>query len=223
MDEVPKLVVFGRPGAGKGTQGIRLAAHFGVVHLSTGDVLRRAVRERTVLGRQVGALMEQGELVPDELMVGVVDAALGTPEVQRRGFLLDGFPRTVAQAEHFLAGGESVDAALELHVTRAVALARLARRRVCPTCGTSAIAGEGQHQVRCTGCGAEAVVRADDDVASVAHRLDVYDAQTGPLSAWYARRDLLVRVDGSGGEDEVFEQAVRALRPVIWGEGMAVG
>ena len=219
------LVLLGRPGAGKGTQGARLADHFGIAHLSTGDALRRAVREGTALGKEVAAAMREGELVPDEVIVGVVDAVLASAAGHRKGFLLDGFPRTIAQAEAFFAarGEHCIEAALELDVPAELVVERMSGRRVCESCGAITFAPTSEPSVPCGECDGWAETRPDDAPEAIRHRLAVYDAQTGPLSGWFAARNLLVSVDGRGAADEVFESAVRALRPTIWGEGMAVG
>jgi adenylate kinase len=163
--------------------------------------------------------------VSDELIVGVVDAALGHPDVARRGFLLDGFPRTVAQAAAFYAarGDDCLGIALELDVPAEDVVTRMAGRRVCESCGAIAFAPASEATVPCAECDGWAETRPDDRPEAIRHRLEVHDAQTGPLSAWFAARELLVKVDGRGSTDEVFERALRALRPVIWGEGLAVG
>jgi adenylate kinase len=177
------LVILGRPGAGKGTQGVRLARDLGLVHLSTGAVLRRAMDGGTELGRLARPYVERGELVPDDVMLGVVEHALQAEPVRERGFLLDGFPRTQEQAAAFLAGHpERLDAAIDLDLPAAEARRRLLARG-----------------------------RADDDPAVIERRLSVDASEAGPLLSLLDGRGLLVRVDGDGTEDEVFDRIREAL------------
>jgi adenylate kinase len=219
----PKLVILGRQGAGKGTQASRLANHYGLAHLSTGDVLRAEVKRDTELGTRVGRLLERGELVPDHLMVAVVKACLSDPEVVRRGFLLDGFPRTLAQAEE-LTTFTAIDAVIDLVIPAAVARQRLTSRRVCPTCGTITVdLTDGAEQVRCPRGDGWAVRRSDDAPEAIDRRLALYEAQAGPIEGYFARRGLLLKVEAAGSPDTVFERIARDLRPMLWGEGMAVG
>lgn len=218
----PRLVLLGRQGAGKGTQAARLAAHYGLVHLATGDVLRAEVRRGTELGSRVDTLLRRGDLVPDHLMLAVVRAGVGDPEVARRGFLLDGFPRTLAQARG-LDAEVGLDAAIELAVPDGVARSRLAGRRVCPVCGTTTIDLTGAERVRCPRGDGWAERRADDTPEAIDRRLALYDEQAGPITAFYEQRSLLVRVEALGAPDQVFERIQRGLRPMLWGEGLAVG
>jgi len=177
------LVILGRPGAGKGTQGVRLADHLGLVHLSTGAMLRRAMERDTELGRLARPYVEDGALVPDDVMLGVVEHALDDPEVLERGFLLDGFPRTAEQAAGFLAAGaERLDAAIDLDLPTAEARRRLLARG-----------------------------RADDDPAVIDHRLALDAEESGPLLELLDGAGLLVRVDGDGSMDEVFARVLEAL------------
>jgi adenylate kinase len=221
----PRLVILGRQGSGKGTQGMQLAAHLGIRHLSTGAMLREAVAHRSPLGRRVQRYLHQGRLVPDDLMVGLVDAAVRDPEVDRAGFLLDGFPRTKAQAVKLLALLEprGLDAALLLDVPRSEVERRLLARRVCPQCEAPAVALHGELTVACTSCGGVAVRRADDNPEAIARRLEAYEAQATPLEKLFAERGLLVTVDAFGPPADVFERLQRAVQPILWGEGAAVG
>lgn len=196
----------GPPGAGKGTQGELLAERLGVPRYATGDILRRAVREQTELGREARRFVEAGELVPDDVVLGIVEEALARPEAGE-GFVLDGFPRTVHQAEA-LAGiveesGESLDAVLYLTVSEEELLRRLTGRRVCAECGTvtrPSDAAEGE----CPACGGTLVQREDDRPETVRRRLRVYRERTEPVLAWYDRSDVPVhRVDGEGPIGEV--------------------
>jgi adenylate kinase len=221
----PRLVILGRQGSGKGTQGARLARHLGLVHLSTGTLLRRAVDERTPLGRRVQRYLNQGRLVPDPLVLGLVDAELADDEVVRRGFLLDGFPRTVAQAQGLLSslGNAGLDAAINLDVPVEEVQRRLASRRVCRRCDTPTVALGGELVVRCPSCGGEAVVRQDDTPEAIARRLAAHEVESVPLLALFERQGVLLTVDALGDPDEVFDRLLRRLRPAIWGTGEAVG
>jgi adenylate kinase len=215
----------GRQGAGKGTQAAKLVAHFGVHHLSTGAILRQEVAAGTELGRHVSELMDDGLLVPDDLVLEVVAHRLADDDVQRRGFLLDGFPRTQRQAAGLLRllGGHGLDAALNLEVPAAVVRRRLIARRVCTRCETPTIARNREHTVYCQACGGTAVRRSDDSPEAIEQRLATYEEQVGPLLGFFRQKGLLVEVDSVGPPDEVFERVLRALRPVLWGTGEAVG
>ena len=220
-----RAVMLGLPGAGKGTQAERLAAAAGVPKVSTGDIFRQAVRDRTPLGQQAQRFLERGELVPDEVTVGVVLERLGRPDC-REGFVLDGFPRNVAQARRLdeaLEGwGAPLQAAIYLEVPEEVALQRITSRRVCRRCGAtwSAVALGGREA--CPRCGGELEQRADDREDVVRQRLQVYQAQTAPLLAYYAERGIRVDVPGTGSEEEVFQALVAALhRRGLVGAGVA--
>ncbi len=178
-----RLVILGRPGAGKGTQCVDLAAHYGVPHISTGDVLRRSVAAGTELGRLAKSHMDSGGLVPDEVIIGVVAEVLGDPEVADKGWLLDGFPRTVPQADELagITAQAPIDVVVNLEVPREVVLERIAGRRA-------------------------AEARADDTVEAVRVRLEVFDRDTAPVVEWYRQRGELVDVDGLGTPAQVFER-----------------
>ena len=221
----PRLVLLGRQGAGKGTQAARLVAHLGVHHLSTGAILRQEVSSGTALGRRVGDLMEAGHLVPDSVVLQVVKHRLDEPDIQRHGFLLDGFPRTEAQAVALveLLGHQPLDAAVNLEVPVAVVRKRLALRRVCTRCETPTVARNREHTVYCQVCGGTAVRRADDSPEAIERRLAAYEEQARPLLSFFTRAGLLIEIDSQGPPDEVFERLMRALKPTLWGHGEAVG
>lgn len=202
-----RLVFLGAPGAGKGTTAKLLAQAEGQPQISTGDILRAAVSARTELGLQAEACMSRGELVPDALVLRLVEQRLRAPDCAR-GFLLDGFPRTVPQAEALevlLAKlGVGVDFAVNLTVPRELIMLRLTTRRTCsnPACQAiynlrtkpTAVAG------RCDLCGAPVVQRADETEEAIAKRLDAYERQSAPLVGFYRARGLLFEVDGTDGE-----------------------
>ncbi|MBK9179600.1 MAG: adenylate kinase [Acidimicrobiales bacterium] len=209
-----RLVVFGRQGAGKGTQCVRLSRHYVVPHISTGDMLRAAVKEGTAFGRRAKEYMDAGELLPDDVIIGVVEERLARSDTSTRGFILDGFPRTVAQAEALagVAGPGGIDLAVDLEVARDVVLRRLAGRRVCADCGTNySIADPPGGAWVCEHCGGDVIQRPDDTEAAIARRLDLYDRETAPLVAWFDDRGLLVVVDGVGSPDAVSDRLVAAI------------
>lgn len=201
----------GPPGAGKGTQGELLVEWLGVPRYSTGDMLREAERAGTELGRRARRYMEAGELVPDDLILGIVEEALDRDRAWS-GFIFDGFPRTVAQAEG-LAGlldrrGLALDAVVRLEVPEEELLRRLTGRRVCVECGEVAHASTGSED-RCPACGAELVQRSDDRPETVRRRLQVYREDTEPVIQWYRESGVpLVTVDGTGGIGQV-QAAIR--------------
>lgn len=206
-----RLVIFGRQGAGKGTQSTRLSAHYGAPHISTGDMLRAAVANATPIGLEAKSYMDSGQLVPDSVMLGVVEERLKERDVVEQGFLLDGFPRTVVQAEA-LAGFATIDVAVDLEVPEQVVLERISSRRVCINCGriysTDAPPADGWI---CDTCGGEVVQRADDTPEAVAKRLAAYASETQPTIDWYASAGVLVRVDGLGTPDEVNARVIAAV------------
>jgi adenylate kinase len=209
-----RLVVLGRQGAGKGTQCVRLSRHYVVPHISTGDMLRAAVRAATELGTQAKAIMEDGELVPDDVMIGIVEERLDRGDTTHRGYVLDGFPRTVAQADALarITEARPLDVVLDLDVPREVVLARLAGRRACVDCGTNYSMGKPpRYGWRCDNCGGEVIQREDDTPEAIKHRLDAYEAKTAPLIEWYKERDLLEVIDGQGDPDEVTRRLTDAV------------
>jgi adenylate kinase len=201
-----RIVVLGRQGAGKGTQCVRLARHYVVPHISTGDILRAAVKSDTPLGQKAKEYMDRGDLLPDEVMVGIIEERLAQDDTRRRGFVLDGFPRTVAQATSLLEvlADDGIDLAVDLHVPIEAALKRLAGRRVCRDCGTNySLDVRPNRDWTCDNCGGDVIQRADDTESAIRRRLELYEEQTAPLIAWFAERDLLAVVDGQGAPDDV--------------------
>lgn len=209
---MPRIVLLGPPGVGKGTQASRLSREIGVPHLSTGDLLRAAVAARTPLGLEADGHMRAGRLVPDPLVLAILRERLREPDC-RAGFLLDGFPRNVAQARE-LEPIASLEAVLSFDLPVDVLVARLSGRRVCPTCQavyhveTQPPKAAG----RCDRDGAELVQRPDDRPEAVRTRLKVYDEHTAPLLAHYRARGLLRPVDARGSPDDVARRVLEAVR-----------
>lgn len=208
------MVMLGRQGAGKGTQCVRLSRHYVVPHISTGDMLRAAVREDTDLGRKAAELMAEGELVPDDIMIGIVEDRLERDDTTQRGYILDGFPRTVDQADALakITAARPLDVVIDLDVPRDVVLARLASRRVCDDCGANySTAAPPRYGWVCDNCGGDVVQRDDDRPAAIERRLAEYEVKTAPLVAWYEARRLLEIVDGLGTTEQVLDRMVATI------------
>jgi adenylate kinase len=202
-----RLIILGRQGAGKGTQCVRLSRHYVVPHISTGDMLRAAVRERTELGLAAREVMDAGGLVGDDIMIGIVDDRLRRADAETRGYILDGFPRTVAQAEALdkITVDRPIQVVIDLDVPRETVLARISARRVCRDCGTNYTAtGLERQPWTCEVCGGDVMQRDDDTPDAVNRRLDLYETQTEPLIEFYEGQGRLVVVDGVGHPDDVF-------------------
>lgn len=208
-----RLVLIGAPGAGKGTQAKRLVKKYNIPQISTGDLLRSHKARKTPLGLQAQPFMDSGALVPDELVLGMVEEQIALPEYQA-GYIFDGFPRTVAQAEAVasMKNGQ-VDKVLLIEVPDAEVVRRISGRRVAPGSGRVYHVEFAPPRVegRCDESGEELVQRADDRPEAVEERLRIYHAQTSPVIAYYEAKGLLRRVDGLGTEEEVFERLVRAI------------
>lgn len=213
MPSGARLIIFGRQGAGKGTQSTRLAAHFGVPHISTGDMLRAAVNDRTEFGLKAKEYMDAGQLLPDDIMVGLVGERLAQPDAAE-GWLLDGFPRTPPQADALddITADAPFDLAVNLDVPESVVIERISSRRVCENC--QAIYSVQKPPARnwtCDRCGNRVVQRDDDRPEAIEARLALYETQTAPLRRWFEDRGKLVTVDGAGTTDEVAEALVAAI------------
>jgi len=207
---VLRLVIFGRQGAGKGTQSTALSETYGAPHISTGDMLRDAVAAGTEFGRQAKEFMDQGQLLPDEVMLGVISERLGEDDVTRYGFLLDGYPRTVGQAEA-LVGLTPIDMAVDLDVPEDVVLERLSSRRVCEGCGRIYSVDGAVAARPCESCGGRLVQRDDDKPDAIAKRLEAYREQTVPTIEWFDTKGLLLTVDGLGAPEAVFARLRAAI------------
>ncbi len=212
MNPGARLLVLGKQGAGKGTQAVRLSRHYVVPHISTGDTFRQAVRSGSEFGQKAKRYLDAGELVPDELVIGMVRERLTRSDTSHRGFVLDGFPRTVPQAEALedMLVPNGLHLAVDMEIDTGTVLARLASRRVCVDCGANYSVIDNPPRVPglCDVCGGEVVQRDDDTEGAIRRRLELYDRETAPLIAWYAERQLLARIDGLGTPDEVTERIV---------------
>jgi adenylate kinase len=205
-----RLVLLGRQGAGKGTQAQLLADNYGVGHLSTGDLLRAAASEGTAAGLQAKGYMDEGELVPDSIVVRVVEERF-TSDFLERGFVLDGFPRTVVQAEKLerVLNGQDLDLVIDLDVPREIVLHRIAGRRVCESCGaTYHISMPPKQEWICDNCSGRVVQRDDDTEEAVTRRLEIYEEETVPIIDFYCNLGKLVVVDGVGETEDVFKRLV---------------
>lgn len=202
-----KLILLGAPGAGKGSQATKISKEYGIAHISTGDALRANIKEGTELGKFAKSYIDKGQLVPDEVVVGIVADRIGKEDC-RNGFLLDGFPRTVAQAEA-LEKLTDIDVVINIDVDFDVITGRISGRRMCE-CGESYHISTYKSDV-CSKCGKKLYQRADDNEETVKNRLDVYARQTAPLIDFYATRNKLVTVDGNKSIDEVFEDVKKVL------------
>lgn len=212
-----RLLIFGRQGAGKGTQSTLLAEHYGAPHISTGDMLRDAVANETPVGLRAKEFMDSVRLVPDEVMLGVVEERLAQPDVVAGGFLLDGFPRTIPQAEA-LVGLTPIDVAVDLVVPEDVVLERISSRRVCTGCKRIySTTQPPEHPWVCDTCGSEVVQRADDTPEAVAKRLAAYATETQPTIEWFDGKGVLVRVDGLGTPAEVSSRLIAAIDAAVAG------
>jgi adenylate kinase len=211
-----RVIFLGAPGAGKGTQARQLAVEWGVPQVATGDMLREAVARRTPLGLEAKRHMDSGGLVPDKVVIDLVAERLAQPDA-RRGFLLDGFPRTVAQAEALerllRERGLALERVIFLDVSREELLRRLTGRRVCRQCGAGfhVVSAPPRTAGRCDRCQGELYQRDDDAEEPVARRLDVYRTQTAPLLDYYRDRGLLATVAGEGGMDRIAGDIRRAV------------
>jgi adenylate kinase len=211
-----RVILLGPPGAGKGTQARRLAARYGVPHVATGDILRFAVAWGTEIGLRAKRYMDAGELVPDEVVLELVRLRVGQPDA-RAGFVLDGFPRTLAQARALdamlAAAGRAPDAAVSLEVPDETIVRRLAARRSCPACGRvyNLLSDPPRDPEVCDRDGTPLVQRDDDRPDVVARRLEVYRRDTLPVLAHYRDRGLLRAVDGTGDEEEVLARILEAV------------
>ena len=211
-----KLIMLGAPGAGKGTQAKKIAEKYSIPHISTGDIFRANIKNGTELGKKAKTFMDQGLLVPDELVVDLVKDRLQQDDC-KNGFLLDGFPRTIFQAEkldEFLSESNlKMDIVINLKVEKEALIKRLTGRRVCKDCGASyhIVNIPPKKEGVCDICGGELIQRKDDNIETVENRINVYEEQTAPLIGYYKEAGSLVDFDGEASLDEVFDAIVQAI------------
>jgi adenylate kinase len=212
-----RLLVLGKQGAGKGTQAVRIAQHYGVPHISTGDMFRAAAAAGTPFGLRAKEYMKRGELVPDDVVIGVVAERLAKDDAVDCGFILDGFPRTRVQAEELgrLLGPGGLDAAVDIDVPTDVVIERISGRRVCVTCGTTYhVTAPPKVAWVCDKDGGDVVQREDDTPDAVTKRLELYEKDTRPLLDFYEGLGLLVTIDGVGDPDGVFDRVIDGVETV---------
>mgnify|MGYP000294849029 CR=1 FL=1 len=210
------LILLGPPGAGKGTQAKKMVDAYGIPQISTGDMLREAVKNQTQLGMEAKKFMDAGQLVPDEVVIGLVKERLSKPDTDK-GFMLDGFPRTVPQAEELdkVLGDlkKDLNHVVSIEVANEELMGRLTGRRTCKACGAGfhVIFDPPKEEGKCDKCGGELYQRDDDNEATVSNRLKVYDSQTKPLIDYYQGKSLLRPVDGVGAIDDIFGRVKAVL------------
>lgn len=206
------LVLLGAPGAGKGTQSKRLVERYGIPQISTGDILREAVKNGTPLGVQAKSFMDRGALVPDEVVIGIVRDRCQREDCGK-GFILDGFPRTTAQADALLALGIRIDNAIDIRVSKDFLVKRLSGRRVCKSCGDAYHLefNPSKTDGRCDKCGGELFQRDDDREEVVLKRLETYENQTSPLVEYYKKKGLLHTINGEGDIEAVFDDICKII------------
>ena len=210
-----RVIFIGPPGSGKGTQAKRLASEHAIPHISTGDILREAISDGTELGRKAAPIMAEGKLVSDDLMVGIIRDRLNKSDA-KRGFILDGYPRTLVQAEkleNLVGNGSGGLRVLQLLVPDEVIVKRIALRRSCPSCGAiyHLEMAPPANDLICDRCGAEVIARPDDTEQAVRKRLEAFHRQTLPVATFYKTKSVLREVDGVGPVDEVFERIEKSL------------
>ncbi len=210
------IIMLGPPGSGKGTQAKRLIEKYEIPQISTGDLLREAVKNQTELGKEAKKFMDAGKLVPDEVVIGMVKERLAKPDADK-GFILDGFPRTVAQAEALdktLDGmGKQIDKVMNIDVPDEEVVARLSGRRTCKNCGAMYHVkfNQPKEEGKCDSCGGELYQRDDDNEATIKSRLEVYHQQTAPVKDFYAKKGIVVDIDGQGDIAEITKAVMEAV------------
>lgn len=206
------LVLMGPPGAGKGTQGEILSKRLGIDTISTGVMLRTAIKEQTEVGKIAEQYINDGKLVPDDVIVSIVKERLSKPDCAN-GFILDGFPRTTAQAEALTESGVKIDKVLSLEVEDDVIIERLSSRRECSKCGATynVISNKPKTEGKCDKCGGDLIQRADDNPETIKNRLDIYHEQTEPIKEYYEEKGLLVTAQGEDKLEDTTKNVAAAL------------
>lgn len=206
------IVLLGFPGAGKGTQAVKLEEKYCFKHVSTGDLIRAEISSGTPLGKQVSALIKQGNLVPDSL---ITDILINAIKEEKKGVIFDGYPRTISQAEaldkYLAQQGQQIDAVVLIKLSEEEVLRRLTSRRICKKCGAIYNIYSKDYTGVCTKCGGELYTRPDDEINSAKHRLEVFKKETEPLLSYYGSKENYVTVDGSKTAEEVFSSIIAAL------------
>jgi len=214
-----RIVLLGPPGAGKGTQAQKLSKEFGLVHLSTGDLLRKAVSEGNSLGQRVKSFMNKGELVPDSIILELLESEINE---KKDNFILDGFPRNLTQAEKLSKvlqqKGKNLDFVINLEIDEATVIKRLIGRAVCPKCGKIYRIDEVGPEKICQSCGAKLYQRSDDDENVIKNRFQVYLEHTRPLIDYYKDKGILYQISGKGSPEEIFK---RIKATILWFEQKA--
>ncbi len=211
-----KIVMLGAPGAGKGTQAIKIADKYDIPHISTGDIFRANIKGGTELGQKAKSYIDKGELVPDEVTIGMLLDRIAQDDC-KNGYVLDGFPRTIPQAESLTEAlksqGDQIDFALNIDVPDEAIIQRMSGRRACPKCGATyhIVYAAPKTENICDKCGTELIIRSDDKPETVKDRLNVYHQQTEPLIAYYKTAGVLREVDGTQELPKVFEDVVAIL------------
>ena len=201
------LILLGAPGAGKGTQAKRLSVEYGIPQVSTGDMLRAAIASKTAMGMKAKEFMDAGDLVPDEVVVGIVSDRLGEEDCES-GFILDGFPRTTAQADALQAIGVAIEHVLHIQVSADAVTGRLSGRRSCPGCGAMFHLEFAKPKIegKCDACGEALMQRKDDNPDTIRERLSVYEEKTAPLVSYYEKKGILKGIFGEGNADDVYQR-----------------
>lgn len=211
-----KIIMLGAPGAGKGTQAKKIAAKYGIPHVSTGDIFRSNIKEGTELGRKAKSYMDAGNLVPDEITIGMLLERIHQADC-KDGYVLDGFPRTIPQAQSLTEAlkerGEAIDFAVNVDVPDENIINRMSGRRACLSCGATyhIVYNAPKKEGICDACGQSLVLRDDDRPETVKNRLDVYHRQTQPLIDYYKAEGVLAQVDGTQDMEAVFQDIVKVL------------
>ncbi len=207
-----KLIIFGAPGAGKGTQAKNIVEEFGIQHISTGDLMRNEVKLGTDLGKKLDEIMKAGQYVPDDITVALLEKKLNDDST-KNGFLLDGFPRTIEQVHMLENIVSDIDKVIEVEVSNDEIVDRLSSRRVCKDCGKIFNAKiQDLSSNKCPECGGELFQRADDNAETIKKRLEIYEASTKPIIKHYEDKGLVVKVNGIGNVDEISKEIISKIK-----------